>query len=173
MTNIQVMKMHLQAKVLGPLFEQGFVGKWPHFRREKPGCIELIVFQTNKYGGSFCVGVSAVFPQGANKNYVSWEGLSVDDLTVWNTNERYSLKGMYDGWFYYRDLYAKHIWGLGKDYIDVSEKNADTFSIPKGYKLVQKFDDRTAEQICDTINKQLVQAFKWLERFERDQLRGR
>ena len=170
MTNIQIMKKHLQAKVLEPLFDQGFVGKWPPFRREKSGCIELIVFQMNKYGGSFCVGVSAVFPQGANKNFVLWEGLSVDDLTVWNTNERYRLKGMYDGWFYYRDLYAKYIWGFGKDYMDVSEKNAESFVVPKGYKLVQKFDDRTAEQICDTINKQLVRAFKWLERFKKANL---
>ena len=161
------MRKYLDNQVISALRNQGFVGKFPHFRKEKLGCIELIVFQTNKYGGSFTVEVSAVFPQHKNKNYVPWDGLSVDELDVWHTIERYRLKGMYEGWFYYRDLYAKHIVAFGKHYIDVSEKNAESFVVPKGYKLVQKFDDAAAQQICDEINKQFKKAFKWLEKFER------
>ena len=111
--------------------------------------------------------VSAVFPQHKNKNYVPWDGLSVDELDVWHTIERYRLNGMYEGWFYYRDLYVKHILAFGKHYIDVSEKNAESFVVPKGYKLVQKFDDAAAQQICDEINKQFKKAFKWLEKFEK------
>lgn len=166
-TNRQIMRKHLDHQVISVLRNHGFVGEYPHFRKEKPGCIELIVFQTNKYGGSFTIEVSAVFPQKEKKNYVSWDGLSTDELTVWHANERYRLKGMYEGWFYYRDLYAKYILAFGKHYIDVSEKNAESFVIPKGYQLVQKFDDETAQQICDEINKQFRKAFKWLEKFEK------
>ena len=74
---------------------------------------------------------------------------------------------MYDGWFYYRDLYAKHILGFGKDYLDVSEKHTSDFVPPKGYKLVQKFNDDTAIEICNEINHQFIDAFKWLRRFEK------
>ena len=69
----------------------------------------------------------------------------MNELTVWDTNERYRIKGMYDGWFYYRDLYSKYIFGYGKDYIDMSENTADP-TVPKGYKLVQRFNEDTAKQ---------------------------
>ena len=92
--------------------------------------------------------------------------MSVNELTVWDTNERYRLKGMYDGWFFYRDLYSKYILGFGKDYIDMSENTADP-TVPKGYKLVQRFNEDTAERICKEVNKQLIKAFKWLHKFEK------
>ena len=76
------------------------------------------------------------------------------------------LKGMYGGWFWYRDLYAKHIFGFGRDYLDISEKNREP-SVPKGYKLVQKFDESAAWQICRKVNTQLAKAFVWLDKFEK------
>ena len=166
MTNLQIMKKHLKANVLGPLLTQGFTGEYPHFKREKENCIELIAFQTNKYGGSFTVEVSAVFPGKKNQNATLGPGMTLKDLTVWYTNMRYRLKGMYDGWFWYRDLYAKYILGFGRVYLDISEKN-DESSVPKGYKLVQKFDETTAQQICREVNTQLEKAFRWLEKFEK------
>ena len=167
MTNAQIMKKHLEAKVIQPLLDRGFTGKYPHFRKEDDDCIELITFQTNKYGGSFTVEVSAVFPNRDNKNFVMYEGLIADRLNVWNTNERYRLKGMYDGWFYYHDLYMKRILGFGKDYLTVSEKRKEGSAAPKGYKLVQEFDEETAKRICDEVNRQMNKAYKWLERFKR------
>ncbi len=167
MTNNEIMKAHLHKIVIAPLLENGFTGKYPHFRRECDNCIELISFQTNKWGGSFTIEVSAVFPNSNNKNYAEWDGLTVEQLTVWTTNQRYRLKGMYDGWFYYRDLYVKRIFGFGKDYLDVSEKQTADFVPPSGYKLVQKFDDKTAAEICDEVNFQLEKAFKWLSRFKK------
>ena len=166
MTNIQLMRKCLETKVIQPLIDQGYIGKYPHFKREKENCIELITFQTNKHGGSFTVEVSAVFPNKENKNYVLYNDKEIKDLNVWDTNIRYRLKGMYDGWFYYRDLYSKYIFGFGKDYIDISE-NKTPASVPAGYKLVQKFDENTANQICQEVNKQLTKAFKWLQKFEK------
>ena len=169
MTNIQIMKKHLESKVIQPLCDQGFIGKYPHLKRTAENCMELISFQTNKYGGSFTVEVSAVFPNSEKKNYTLSDSLTEDKLTVWDTNERYRLKGMYDGWFHYNDVYAKFILGFGKHYVDISEKNKDAV-IPKGYKLVQKFDEKTADQICDEINKQLIKAFKWMRKLEKNNL---
>lgn len=165
MTNIQLMRKCLETEVIQPLLNQGFVGKYPHYNREKESCIELITFQTNKHGGSFTVEVSAAFPNNENKNFVLHGDKEIKDLNVWDTNIRYRLKGMYAGWFYYRDLYSKYIFGFGKDYIDISENNTNV-SIPSGYKLVQKFNETTANQISQEINKQLIKAFKWLQRFE-------
>ena len=164
MTNSQIMKKHLEAKVINPLLEKGFVGKYPHFRKEKDDCIELISFQNNKHGGSFTVEVSAIFPDKKEKNFDLDDGLCIDSVTVFDTNERYRLKGMYDGWFYTCDLYSKYVFGLGKVYFEANEKST---SVPKGHKLVQKFKEDTADQICKEVNKQLVKAFKWLGKFEK------
>ncbi len=167
MTNMQIMKKALEALVIKDLVDKGFVGKWPHFRRENEGCMELISFQINKWGGAFTVELSAVFPLSERKNYVPWEGLTLDQVTVWNTMERYRLKGMYDGWFYYRDLYCKRIPFSGMDYIDVPENKADSFRIPEGYRLVQKFAEDRAREICVEVHKQLQEGFRWLENFVR------
>ncbi|MBO5402883.1 MAG: DUF4304 domain-containing protein [Clostridia bacterium] len=165
MSNNEIMKSYLKKLVIAPLLDDGFTGKYPHFRRTGEDHIELVSFQTNKWGGSFAVEVSCVFPDSTNKNYVEWDGLTIEQLTVWNTCERYRLKGMYGGWFYYRDLYSKHALGFGNDYLDVSEKQAFDFVPPKGYKLVQKFNDDTAVEICNVINRQLIDGFKWMRKF--------
>ncbi len=167
MTNIQIMKKALHVSVIKELFDKGFTGKWPHFRREHEDYIELLSFQINKWGGSFTVELSAVFPLSERKNYVPWDGLTLDRVNVWNTNERYRLKGMYDGWFYYRDVYRKWIPFFGMDYIDVPESKADSFRVPEGYKLVQKFDEDSTREICAEVNKQLQEGLRWLEDFVR------
>lgn len=171
MTNIEIMKSYLRKHVFSLLYEKGYTGKWPHFRRELDDCLELISFSTNKWGGSFTVEVSAIFPNSENKNYYScWNELPEDQLVVWYTEKRYRLKGMYDGWFYYRDLYRRFLIGLGIIYIPATEKKGEEFVPPKGYKLVRRFNEETALLICDEVNKQLTKAFKWLEKFEKKML---
>mgnify|MGYP003301246772 CR=1 FL=1 len=139
MTNIQLMRKCLETKVIQPLIDQGYIGKYPHFKREKENCIELITFQTNKHGGSFTVEVSAVFPNKENKNYVLYNDKEIKDLNVWDTNIRYRLKGMYDGWFYYRDLYSKYIFGFGKDYIDISDQDLLLDQLAQDYPFTINF----------------------------------
>lgn len=92
--------------------------------------------------------------------------MNIERLTVWDTDERYRLKGMYDGWFYYRDLYSKFVLGFGRVYADISETKT-VVDLPKGYKQIQKFDEKTAERICFEVNKQLEKAFKWLAEVEK------
>ena len=164
MTNRDVMKKHLLEKVCKPLLAEGFTGKFPHYRRACDKTIELVTFQTNKDGGSFTVEVSAVFPHRKNTNCAE-EIIDPATVTVWNTNERYRLSGMFDGWFYYRDVYEKRIFGLGKTYFDIDEKST-ALPFPK-CRLVQKFDEERANDICCEINKQLIKAFRWLAKFEK------
>ncbi len=162
MTNQELMKKYLLSDVASALLADGFTGTYPHYRKLGRDCIELVTFQTNKYGGSFTVEVSAVFPNRKDTN-CAMEKINPDAVNVWDTNLRYRLKGMYDGWFYYQDLYVKRIWGLGKVYFEASEKRK---TVPSGYRLVQKFNEDTARQICDEVNRQLTKAFKWLKKLK-------
>lgn len=166
MTNREIMKKHLLSDVVSALIADGFTGAYPHYRKLGPDCIELVTFQTNKHGGSFTVEVSAVFPSRKNTNCVS-EEIVPDTVNVWDTNLRYRLKGMYDGWFYFQDLYVKRIWGLGKVYFEASGEQKN---FPSGYRLVQAFNETTAKKICAEVNAQLVKAYKWLKRFKEENI---
>ena len=150
------------------LEEQGFTGKYPNFRRKLDNCIELISFFTNKWGASFTIEVSAVFPGSVDPNYTLYEGVTEETFGVEATNKRYRLPGMFNGWFYYRDVYRKRILVFGSIYYDVPEKEAATFVPTKGYTLVQKFDQNTAVQICAEINKQFNIAYNWLGKYKRE-----
>lgn len=170
MTNLALMKKYLQQNVLSELERIGFSGKYPHYRREQDNCMELISFQTNSWGGSFTVEVSAAFPLAESledKNFYLYDDITEKDITVWNTMERYRLKGMFDGWFYYRDVYCKQVLGFGKTYLDVSEKDSSSFHAPAGYQCVQIFNEETAKKICAELNRQLQTAFRWLEKFKK------
>ncbi len=176
MTNKELMFSYLKKLVIEPLNNKGFTGKYPHFHKANEESIQLISFQTNKWGGSFTVEVSSLFPKRKDKNFSSkemndaeWDYQSEKSLNVWCTNQRYRLEGMYDGWFYYRDLYVKRSIFFGKIYYDVKEKEAESFAPQKRYRLVQKFNDETAVVICNEVNKQLIKAFEWLEKFENEQ----
>lgn len=111
--------------------------------------------------------VSAAFLGSDDKNYKLYGDMTENTLQVDATNKRYRLNGMYDGWFYYSDLYTKRILFFGRDYLAVREKEANDFVVPKGYKLFQKFDGDVAVDICNEVNHQLEKAFEWLDVFER------
>lgn len=171
MPNKQIMKSALMENVVKPLKNQGFEGKYPHYKREKGNCIELITFQTNKYGGSFTVEVSAVFPNETDKKKSNiYFGDNDGKINVWSTKDRYRLPGMFDGWFYYSDVYSYSYKTLFSKrttmYRDVNEKEAESFIPPEHFTLVQKFDGEIALKICEEVNKQLIDAFEWLEKFE-------
>ena len=167
MTNQQTMKKYLNQAVIAPLREKGFTGTYPHFRRSCKGCVELISFLTNKWGGSFTVELSAVFPGAVDTNYVAKDPIDEKTVTVWDTNRRYRLKGMVDGWFHYRDLYMKRNLFYGKIHLEAPVSPTADFTVPKGYKPAQIFSDQTAAEICEEVNKQLLNGFQWLEKLER------
>ena len=104
-----------------------------------------------------------VFPNSKVTNLTNLNATVNDQkVDVSCTNQRYRLKGMFDGWFYYRDVYELP----NGSYRDIPENESATFSPPAKLKLLQKFDEKIANDICDEINLQLKDAFKWLSRFK-------
>lgn len=170
MSNRSTMLSALRTNTLPILRAKGFIGRYPHFRRFREDRIDLISFFSNKWGGSFTVEVSAAFPTAADTNYKLYGNMSEETLNVSATNIRYRLPGMFDGWFYYSDVYAWQ-WRPFRFrkatccYSNVNENEAAAFVPPKHYKQVQKFDAAVAQEISLEVNKQLETAFSWLERF--------
>ena len=162
MSQSSKMNHALKQIVIKPLLDIGFTGEFPHFRKVYDNRIELLVIEKNKWGNSFTIEISTIYPQYADneRNFANWKD-SIDDVNVWDTFQRYRLPGMYDGWFYYTDVYAKWIPSFGKDYVAVSETKKQEFIPPKGYKQVQAADDFIYEKICYEVNKQMKKAFEW------------
>ena len=158
----------LKKYVVAPLQTLGFAGEFPHYRKVYDNRIELFTVQKNKWGNSFTVEVSTIYPQreGDKKNYIDWKE-SIDDVTVWDTNLHYRLPGMFDGWFYYTDVYAKRIPFFGNDYVAVSEKKKQDFSPAKGYKQIQTADETIYERVCCEVNRQMKKAFSWWKKMSK------
>ena len=128
----------------------------------------MFTVQKNKWGNSFTIEVSTIYPQreGDEKNFVDWKE-NIDDVNVWDTNLRYRLPGMFDGWFYYTDVYAKSFPFFGKDYVAVSEKKKLDFHPAKGYKQIQSADETIYEKICREVNHQMKKAFSWWKKMSK------
>jgi len=64
---------------------------------------------TNKWGNSFLVEISTIFPDETTKEsrnfYCSLDELDLNELDTYITNKRYRLDGIIDGWFYYTDVF--------------------------------------------------------------------
>lgn len=169
MSQSQKMRNALSKYVIPNLTAKGFIGEYPHYKRVYEDRIELMVFQTNTWGNSFTVGISTVFLPGSNResNFCSHDFKPIDTATVWDTNLRYSLKGMYDGWFYYTDLYRQRSAGM-TFYNAVSETKAKDYIPAKNEKLVQKADEDIYRKVCDEVNCQMKYAFQWWDAFYRN-----
>lgn len=168
MTNKELMHKALRSSTIPKLLALGFTGKYPHFRRTREDCIELLSFQTNQWGGSFTVEVSAVFPGTAKPNFQLHDSVTMETLTVFSTNRRYRLPGMYDRWFHYWDLYRKRTLFWGTQYHAVPESEAASFIPSKGYRLFQAFDAAQADRVCREVEHQLEDAWIWLEQFRKE-----
>ena len=166
MSNKELMRSAIREHTIPRLRERGFTGKYPHFRREMEHGIELVSFQTNAWGGSFTVEVSAVFPGSPDSNFAQGCDKSPEAMTVFDTNRRHRLPGMYDRWFHYQDLYCRRTLLGGTEYQSVPEKEAAAFVPSKGFRLFRKFDAAQAEQVCREVNRQLDDAWVWLEKFK-------
>lgn len=75
MTQSSKMNDALIKCVVTPLQDRGFTGEFPHYRRVYDNMIELFTIQKNKWGNSFTIEVSTIYPQreGDEKNYNNWE----------------------------------------------------------------------------------------------------
>ncbi len=169
MSQSQKMRKALSEYVIPNLIAKGFAGHYPHYKRIYDDRIELLAFQMNKWGNSFTVEVSVVFLPESNRrsNFCSGEFKAIEDATVWDTNLRYRLKGLYDGWFYYTDLYKQKI--KSKTFYNaISGTKAENY-IPGGNEvLVQKANDDIYQNVCKEVNRQMEQAFKWWDAFHKN-----
>jgi hypothetical protein len=67
------MKRALAKLVLAPLLEAGFTGSHPHLRRTVGVRMELVSFQTDKWGGGFLIELATC----PSKNIRDWAGQRV------------------------------------------------------------------------------------------------
>ncbi len=169
MSQSQKMRTALSKYVIPNLIAKGFIGEYPHYKKIYDDRIELLVFQKNSWGNSFTVEVSTVFLQNSERdsNFNSSDFKTIEDATVWDTNLRYRLKGMYDGWFYYTDVYRQRVL-FTTFYNAVGEFRADKYTPAKNEKLVQKADDDIYYRVCQEVNKQMTKAFKWWDAFNKN-----
>ena len=169
MSQSQKMRNALSKYVIPDLIAEGFTGEYPHYKRVYDDRIELLTFETNKWGNSFTVEVSAVFPpeRGRDSNLICSDFTPIENATVWDTKLRYRLKGMYDGWFYYTDLYRQKIKSV-TIYNPISESKAETYIPSKNEVLVQKADAEIYQKLCEEVNLQMISAYKWLDAFHKN-----
>ena len=86
------MNKAIKSMVIPELKKHGFIGKYPHFKRIKSDSIDLLTFQFNKHGGSFCIEISTVYPNREEyRNYHLHKGDTLEKINTWYTHERYRL----------------------------------------------------------------------------------
>ena len=168
MSQSSKMRKAIDKYVIPHLTENGFVGEHPHYKKIYDDRIELLTFQNNRHGNSFTVEISTVFlDKKRDSNFYTWDFETAEEATVWSTNIRYRLKGMYDGWFYYTDVYRQKIGSL-TSYNAISETKAKTYIPLKNEKLVQKADEDIYYKVCCEVNKQMKKAYKWWDAFHKN-----
>ena len=165
MSQSSEMRKAIDKHVIPHLTANSFVGDYPHYKKVYDDRIELLTFQNNKHGNSFTIEISTVFlDTKRDSNFFTGDFETAEDATVWSTNLRYRLKGMYDGWFYYTDVYCQKIGSL-TFYNAISETKAKTYIPLKNEKLVQKADEDIYYKVCCEVNKQMEKAYKWWDAF--------
>ncbi len=172
MTNRDLTFAALKKSILPHLQELGFEGQYPHFRRKNQDFFELISFAANPRGGSFSVGISVAFPARKHTNLIWWDG-NPGSLTVFSTDKRYSLPGMFGGVFFYSDVYAKTVkrnWLVSNTCYEGVLAREKAISLEReGYHCVRHFDTNTPEEICHLLFTQLDGAFRWMRKLEKHQ----
>jgi hypothetical protein len=95
----------LKAVVVPRLRESGFLGSFPHFRRPKAACIDLLTFQFDKKGGGFLVEIAQCPVDGITTHW--GKHIGPDKVTAWDvtSTQRVRLKphagSNTDSWFRY------------------------------------------------------------------------
>ncbi len=161
MTQSQKMKKSLEENVISKLLVDGFVGKYPNYRKVYSDRIELISFPKYKYGNAFYVLASVAYPHNEkekqNIDYHFFDG-NFDNLSADDCRCKCFLKGNFGDLFYYTDVY----WcGGDLGCIGVSEEKSKTYK-RKWYELrLQKADENIYKKVCDQVNKKLPKIYKW------------
>jgi len=82
----ELMMKALSAVFFPALRQWGFVGSFPHFRRQSDRRIDFLNVQFNRYGGSFCLNIGQTGPEGLVDSH--WPGLTLAATTVGHLHHR-------------------------------------------------------------------------------------
>jgi len=170
MTQRQHMQKALDAIALPELERRGFCGAFPHYKKTSPERIELLSFHPNKYGHSFTIEISTVFPgetDSLRQNCAAEAPPAPGEWNVFCTGHRFRLPGMFDGWFYYTDVYRRefraNIFRKWEIYTAVSEARAQDY-VPRDEEvLVQQSCEGLYAEIAHEVNRQMHEAYRWWE----------
>jgi hypothetical protein len=153
----------LKKWVIPELNNMGFTGVFPHYRRNAGKKIDLLMFQFNKWGGSFLIEISYVLTEGGKSNLVFENKTSIEKITVPDTNIRYRLKTMNnDVWFYYYDVAEIKIGGKKTfEPIKPSIRQSYEENYQGKVKWLQLVDDSIYEKLAKEVLKYLGKAENW------------
>ena len=170
MTQVQKINDALKEKVIAALLDDGFAGKFPHYKKMCGNHIKFISFDKDKYGNAFRVMASIAFPseepEYTNINYrlIEFDGksdLTADELDIGYCLKHYFLRGNLGDDFCYSDVWWDLSIGMANR---VSEKRAKDYK-KKWYEIkLQSAGDEINEKICDKINKQIPKIYKWWDK---------
>ncbi len=177
------MCLELKKSVIPGLRKIGFAGSFPHFRRTRECKIELISFLSHSNeGGAFEVGASVIFPDaaGTEESNLFYPGAEINPKKLnWGDGRiRNGLPGVFDGAFYYVDVYSKvfsftdqitHERFSGKIYTAVTPKQSiyivDSL-LANNYKLEQKADSATYALMAETVASQMPELLLWFDKMK-------
>ena len=178
------MCLELKKSVIPGLRKIGFAGSSPHFRRTREGKIELISFLSHRTeGGAFEVGASVIFPDavGTEESNLCCPDAEINPKKLsWGDGRiRNGLPGVFDGAFYYVDVYSKvysftdqitHERFSGKIYTAVTPKQSAYIVdhlLANNYKLEQKADSSTYARMAEVVASQMPELLLWFDKMKR------
>ena len=182
-TEWKSMCLELKKSVVPDLRKTGFAGSFPHLRRTRDGKIELISFLSHSNeGGAFEVGASIIFPSAAGtlESNLFYPGAEINPKKlIWGDGRiRNGLPGMFDGAFYYVDVYSRdiswtdertHIHYSGRHYTAVTPKQAiyiiDALTA-NNYRLEQKADGSIYTFVAEKVASQMPELLLWFDQIK-------
>lgn len=177
------MCLELKKSVVPDLRKIGFAGSFPHFRRTRAGKIELISFLSHSNeGGAFEVGASVVFLDavGTKESNLFYPDAEINPKKLnWGDGRiRNSLPGVFDGVFYFVDVYSKviswtdeitHEHFSGRHYTAVTPKQSIFIVdhlMANNYKLEQKADSSIYALMAEKVASQMPEMLLWFDQMK-------
>ncbi|MBR6705879.1 MAG: hypothetical protein IKI84_04275 [Clostridia bacterium] len=173
----------LKKSVIPDLRKIGFTGSFPHLRRTREDKIELLSFLPHSnVGGAFEVGASIIFPgaAGSEESNLFYPGAEFDPKKlIWADGRiRNGLPGIFDGAFYFVDVYSKdiswtdertHIHYSGRHYTAVTPKQSFyilNHLMANNYRLEQKADGLIYSFIAEKVASQMPELLLWFDKIK-------
>ena len=102
----KVVGHEIKAVIIPKLRKLGFDGKYPHYKRiSDNGKVDYLLFQFNKYGGSFIVEIAVAYPYKGRKGNFYYYGevtpAIVQSSNYGNTSKRLRIEPHKGEWFIY------------------------------------------------------------------------